>query len=427
MVARIETGKSIRGVLVYNEKKVEALAAQLLLASGFPLTADKLSFRNKLEFFEKFTRQNTRTKTNTLHITLNFSPKDRLDQERLVQIAKDYMAGIGFGNQPFLVYQHFDAAHPHLHIATVNIANGGQRIETHNLGKTKSEKMRRGLEVTYGLVRAEDQKMEQSFQVKAIPLERVVYGKAETKKAISSVVREVVKSYKYASLTELNAALNQFGVYVDGGVPGSAMHNNGGLIYGLLDQDNQKVGIPIKASAIYNSPTLKNLKKLFTGNKINRKPYGLRLKYLLDKAIESSTNLAGMEKQLHDQGIRVIFRKSIQGNIFGVTFIDNTTRAVFNGSELGKKYSAKAFLEAIQQKDRLQPSNVAELNPVESTPELDADATVNNGAVTSVPCLDLPVIVTLLDTLFYDEHEVNDFVPNKRKKKSKNKNMHLSQ
>lgn len=423
MVARIETGKSIRGVLVYNEKKVEALAAQLLLASGFPMAADKLSFKNKLEFFERFTRQNIRTKTNTLHITLNFSPKDRLDKDRLVEIAREYMEGIGFGSQPFLVYQHFDAAHPHLHIATVNIANGGQRIETHNLGKTKSEKIRKELEGTYGLIRAEDQKMEQSFQIKAIPLERVIYGKAETKKAISAVVREVVGSYKYCSLTELNAAINQFGVYADGGVPGSSMHNNGGLIYGLLDQNNQKVGIPIKASSIYSSPTLKNLKKVFAGNKMSRKPYGLRLKYLLDNAIERSRGLADIEKSLRDQGIRVIFRKNIQGNIFGVTFIDNTTRAVFNGSDLGRKYSAKAFLESLQQKNPLQASDGTVQKSSDSMPSQDSEATVNRGGANSVPCLDLPVIETLVDTLFYDEHDLNEFVPSKKKKKK----MQLSQ
>lgn len=419
MVARIETGKSIRGVLVYNEKKVEASAAQLLLASGFPMAAEKLSFKNKLEYFEKFTRQNIRTKTNTLHITLNFSPKDRLDKDQLVEIAKEYMAGVGFGNRPFLVYQHFDAAHPHLHIATINIEDGGKRIETHNLGKTKSEKMRKALEVTYGLVKAEDQKIEQSFQIKAIPLERAIYGKAETKKAVSSVVREVVGSYKYGSLTELNTVLNQFGVYADGGVPGSAMHSNGGLIYGLLDQNNQKVGIPIKASSIYSSPTLKNLKKLFAANKMSRKPYGLRLKYLLDKAIDRGGNLADIEKSLHDQGIRVVFRKNVQGNIFGVTFIDNSTRAVFNGSDLGKKYSAKLFLEALEQRNSLQLPFGEPLKSSDSMPGSDSEVSVDRGRVNSVPCLDLPVIETLIDTLFYDEHEVDDLQPDKKKKKKK--------
>ena len=32
-----------------------------------------------------------------------------------------YLDKIGFGNQPFLVYRHFNDAHPHLHVVTISI------------------------------------------------------------------------------------------------------------------------------------------------------------------------------------------------------------------------------------------------------------------------------------------------------------------
>ena len=73
MVAKIVCGKSIRGVLNYNENKLKNAEAALLLAAGFPRDPDRLSFKNKLERFEMLTRQNKDTRTNTLHITLNFS------------------------------------------------------------------------------------------------------------------------------------------------------------------------------------------------------------------------------------------------------------------------------------------------------------------------------------------------------------------
>lgn len=134
MVARITTGTSIGGVLEYNEKKLEQSVASLLNAGGFPRAAENLSLKSKLAVFHDLTSQNIRTKTNTMHVTLNFSPQDQLNKDKLTQIARDYMEGIGFGAQPFLVYQHFDAAHPHIHIATVTIADGGLRIPTHNIG-----------------------------------------------------------------------------------------------------------------------------------------------------------------------------------------------------------------------------------------------------------------------------------------------------
>ena len=89
MVARIVSGKSIRGILSYNENKVKSAEAALLLAAGFQRDPGGLSFKNKLERFELLTRQNERTKTNALHITLNFSREDRLDEELLKRIAFD--------------------------------------------------------------------------------------------------------------------------------------------------------------------------------------------------------------------------------------------------------------------------------------------------------------------------------------------------
>lgn len=343
MVTKIVTGKSIRGILNYNENKIKKGEAELLMAAGFPRSLDALSFKNKLQRFEMLTRQNERTKTNALHITLNFSPKDKVNDDLLQQIALDYMERIGFGNQPFLVYQHFDAAHQHIHIVTTNIAEGGQRIETHNIGRILSEKARKVIEETYRLIRAEDQKKEKSFLLKPIDIQKALYEKSETKAAVSSIVRSVVAGYKFTSLPELNAALRQFGVTADRGKEGSRMYEKKGLIYCLLDEKGDRVGVPIKASSIYRKPTLANLEKLYAPNKIARKPYGKRLRYLLDKALTVSTPKEFTDL-LEKQQVRILFRENAEGRIYGITFIDNATCTVFNGSSLGKGYAAKAFL-----------------------------------------------------------------------------------
>ncbi|HEY0298487.1 MAG TPA: relaxase/mobilization nuclease domain-containing protein [Arachidicoccus sp.] len=432
MVARIETGKSIRGVLNYNENKVAVAEAELLLASGFPRSPDRLNFNNKLDIFEKLTRQNERTKTNTLHITLNFSIDDKLDNDLLQQIAADYMKGIGFGEQPFLVYRHYDAAHPHIHIATVNIADGGERIETHNIGRDASNRTRKQLEETYGLVRAENQKKEQAYTIRPVDLQRIVYGKQETKQAISAVVREVVRTYKFTSLTELNAILGQFNVLADRGKPESKMFENKGLIYSLINERGERIGVPIKASIIYGKPTLPQLEKLFTENKISRKPYGERLKFLLDRTVGKASDMQSLENELRRQGIRILFRKNVLGNIYGITFIDNATRVVFNGSDLGKQYSAQAFMERLS--TFMNKTKETE-NPVSSqnTANRQSDNKLDNMEEQSSAGLhlsnpsnqknqdnlgsDLPVIQTMLDIMFYDEHEQSNYDPLKKKKK----------
>ena len=41
--------------------------------------------------------------------------------------------------------------------------------------------------------------------------------------------------------------------------------------------------------------------------------------------------------------IDVVFRENERGRIYGVTFIDHNRREVFNGSRMGKEFSANVF------------------------------------------------------------------------------------
>jgi hypothetical protein len=46
---------------------------------------------------------------------------------------------------------------------------------------------------------------------------------------------------------------------------------------------------------------------------------------------------------LAGKGIDVVFRENDEGRIYGATFIDHKNREVYNGSRLGKEFSANAF------------------------------------------------------------------------------------
>jgi hypothetical protein len=42
----------------------------------------------------------------------------------------------------------------------------------------------------------------------------------------------------------------------------------------------------------------------------------------------------------------MILRKSNEGQLYGVTYVDQKTKSVFNGSSLGKEFSAKGIQES---------------------------------------------------------------------------------
>lgn len=217
----------------HNENKVRECKAECIGAGNFVGESHHMTFYEKLARFQNLIEGNTRAKTNTLHISLNFGVGEKLSQNKLNQIATIYMDKIGFGGQPYLVYQHHDAAHPHLHIVTTNIQEDGRRIGTHNLGKNQSEMARNEMEVQFGLIKAQSKaKQGLDFLQK---VDKAVYGKSETRKTIDNIVGMVMRNYNCTSLIEFNTALRQFNVTADRGKEGSTMYQKNGLLYWILD------------------------------------------------------------------------------------------------------------------------------------------------------------------------------------------------
>ncbi len=96
MVAKITVPGTINRALNYNEQKVQKGLAKCIHASGFLKEAQQLNFYEKLHQFERLISLNKRTVTNTVHIFLNFGLNEKIEQEKLVEIAAVYIEKIGF-------------------------------------------------------------------------------------------------------------------------------------------------------------------------------------------------------------------------------------------------------------------------------------------------------------------------------------------
>ncbi|TMI63637.1 MAG: relaxase [Bacteroidetes bacterium] len=361
MVARINTSNSLNMALNYNEQKVKQKKAECIMAVNYPKDLNDLNFYAKLNRFKKLTSLNENTKRNSLHISLNFHPSEKLDRDKLEQIATTYIEKIGFGKQPYLVYEHNDAGHPHIHIITTNIQADGKRIELHNIGRNQSEKARKEIEKQFSLIKAEGRK--QIIEKKEVNNQRIHYGKSETMRAITNVLDTVIDQYKYTSLPELNAVLRLYSVTADRGKSGSRVYENKGLLYRILDEKGNKIGVPVKASLIYSKPTLKYLEKKFITNEILRQEHKKRLKNTIDWSFlkKPTQPLASLIESLSKERIHVCIRQNEQGIIYGVTYIDHLTKCVFNGSDLGKQYSAKGLLEKCREKEVNNSKNKMQL------------------------------------------------------------------
>jgi hypothetical protein len=160
------------------------------------------------------------------------------------------------------------------------------------------------------------------------------------------VLDKVLTQYRYSSLAELNAILQLYNVYADRSSEDSKTFKTGGLHYRVLDERGNKVGVPIKASSIYNKPTLKYLQEKFEKADELKKQHKPRMRTQIDFAFHSnSLTLQQLKGWLRKEGIDLVPRKNKDGLVYGMTYVDHKTKCVFNGSGLGKNYSAKAILE----------------------------------------------------------------------------------
>lgn len=425
MVAVIHASSSLRNTLNYNEKKVKEEVATCLAAVNYPKDVQDLTFNQKLYRLQNQADLNIKTKVNSVHISLNFDPSEKFSDEKLNEISDTYLEKIGFANQPYLLYQHHDAGHPHVHIVTTNIKADGRRIELHNLGKNQSEKARKEIEQTYGLIKAEDSKQRQAYQLKPINVQKVQYGRSETKTAITNVLDAVINTYKYTSLAELNAVLKQYNVLADRGGEGSRIFQNTGLVYRIVDQQGNKVGVPIKASDFYNNPGLKLLEAKFKLNETARQPDKARVKNAVATNLLKNKNISidNLIKALQRDAIHAVLRKNDEGIIYGITYIDHKTKCVFNGSDLGKQYSAKGILERCGVHNQLKQNEASQQHSTKQ--QQYQDYSVNNQQTSIKDLLTVSGFGKIAEDLLESTHG-NSYIPHQLKKAKKKKRKYNS-
>ncbi|NDW18757.1 mobilization protein [Dysgonomonas sp. 216] len=360
MVAKISAGKSLFGAISYNQQKVDEGTASVLLSQNIIRPVDgSYNIPLCMRSFEPYLAANNKTLNPVIHISLNPHPDDKLSDEQLKDIAREYMEKLGYGKQPYLIYKHEDIDRMHLHIVSVRVDENGKKIDD-SYEKRRSKNITRALEKKYNLMPAEKQKQSESLPVKPVDI-----NAGNVKKQIANTVKALVKDYRFQSVNEFRALLSLYNITVEevkGEVRGKPYN---GLVYSALDKEGEKVGNPFKASLIGKTVGYNALYKRISTAKETTKERGVynRSRDIIVSALKNNPDRMKFEKELLKNGMSVLFRVNNEGRIYGVTFIDHKEKAVFNGSRLGKEFSANIFHELFNGNNRKQEeSNGFDIN-----------------------------------------------------------------
>lgn len=340
MVAKINIGSSLFGALSYNQEKIDNKEGKILFSNRIIQDTDGLytMFLN-IKSFEPYLEVNKRTEKPILHLSLNPHPDDKLSDSQLSEIAQEYMEKMGYGNQPYLVYKHEDIDRRHLHIVSVRVDENGKKLND-SFEKRRSDEVRKELEKKYNLIPAEKQKQSNISGLKPVNIKE-----GDVKKQVSNIAKSLMRDYRFQSINEYRALLNIYNVTVEevkGEARGKAYH---GLVYSALNKKGEKISNPFKASLIGRDVGYNTLQKKIDSSKIllkGKKSYN-RTKAIVSALLKEKPTRKQFEKELVKNGMSVVFRENEDKRIYGVTFIDHQEKTVFNGSRMGKEFSANVF------------------------------------------------------------------------------------
>ena len=339
MIAKISATKNLGGALGYNFKKVEKGEASILLAAELYQDREgRYTMEDVFADMEALIPKKCRTKKAVFHCSLNPHPDEKLSNEQLVQIAKEYMEALGYGNQPYIVFKHNDIAREHIHIVSLRVESRGQKIND-RFEKRRSKKITDALERKFGLIpssKVTEKAMKETPKIDT--------NKGNIKEQVANVVRMVLKHYHFCSLGELNAILSAYNLTVEEVKTEFRGKKYDGLVYVPTDNMGDKVSTPIYASDIGRGVGYTAVLNKMQKSKQAIKPLRSIIRNKVLQTMRTSPKTEEeLRQRLEEQSLRVFIRKNESGRIYGITFIDDKEGIALNGSRLGKGYAANVF------------------------------------------------------------------------------------
>ena len=339
MIAKISATENLGRALGYNFKKVEKGEANILLAAELYQSKEgRYTMEDVLADMEALIPKNCRTKKTVFHCSLNPHPDDKISDEQLVQVAREYMEALGYGKQPYIVFKHSDIAREHIHIVSLRINGEGKKIND-KFEKRRSKKITDTLERKYNLIprsKIADKVMNETPKIDTT--------RGNIKEQVANIVRMVLKHYCFCSLGELNAILSAYYLAVEEVKTEFRGKKYDGLVYVPTDEKGNKAGTPIHASDIGRGVGYTAVQNRMQKSKQAIKPLVPTIRGKVLQAMRTSPQTEkDLQSRLEEQGLCMVIRKNSNGRIYGITFIDDKAGIALNGSRLGKGYAANVF------------------------------------------------------------------------------------
>ena len=326
-----EQGKlttQVRGELLYSNALYEAR-----------LPDGRLDVKALADQYEGVASANTKTSKCVWHQTLNFHPDEKVSNEMMVRLSREFAQAFGFEDNQYLVFRHRDRANDHFHIVANRINGAGENTASDRQNYERIQQWCRAMENKHGLRLTDNHR--QKLDARHNRSNRQV-------DTLRKMLDELIP--QCSTLSALSIALRQKGI---------TMYLGRGVSF-----TNKRTGVSFKGSDLGRAYSRSGIEgRLGKSSTVLRPESGERfdgtkrqaLRAMIDQAVKKvptpgrgdrqsrEASWEAFDTHLKEAGIRLrIVQNPTSGKITGVAFqmasLGGGNRFV-NGRELGEAYA----------------------------------------------------------------------------------------
>lgn len=293
-------GRTTKGIIQYNLKNNSEL---LRVENCF-----STEINDVIDYIDSIEYQNKRIVNPAFHCCFSFPNNIEMEIELVNNMIDEYMEKMGYGEQPYCVFEHTDKSHHHFHIVSTRVSVNDYKKIPHAFEKRKSNALREKLIIKYELN----------------ILYRQNLGKEQFRKRdgaaidISNKIKDVMREFTPKTIQELSEHLAQVDIGVQEG--------SKGVFFYYLHERRRAIGS--SSLQVFEDASLR---KQLNNNKLLAKN---RLKKIVKEYIIHVNNGKdeNLEKFMKPHNVSVKYSRN-SGGVYGVSF--EFERVSFKGSEIG--------------------------------------------------------------------------------------------
>lgn len=319
--------------LAYNEQKVKEGEASVLSVQN--ISSQELDIINQT--FEMWERKNIRTTDISFHMAVNPGPLDRMNDDDAVQFAKDLLNGLGYGNQPAVIFKHEDIERTHYHVVSIRVDSQGHKVKCFN-DAHRCQQLMKQLQAKFDFEIGNGGLKYYDSEYRSYPVFDPKVG--DLLSQLDDIFHFALK-YDFDTPADFAAIMRDFGIDYSFKTLGDKIS--------IRCQGLDSAGKPCtraitgKALAEYSLLPFNKIAQSRRDGKVLSPASLERVRNYIDSCRDRAHSSLHFQRMLAKGGIGVNFIRNRAGAITDVRFVDHKCRAAFKSDILGQPYNAISF------------------------------------------------------------------------------------